>query len=357
MNSANDGIRIPLISIVLPVKNEAPHIVAVLESLQAQDYPADRLEIIVCDGGSDDGTPRIVQDFAASAVVPVRVVDNPGVRSSAGRNTGVGSARGEIICFVDGHCRIGSSDMLRAIARLMSDEEVACLSRPQRLYADTENIFQRAVVLARASRLGHGADSTIYDENVERRCDPASAGAIYKREVFQQIGSYDESFDACEDVDFNVRVREAGLTAMISSQLEVFYVARRSPQGLFKQMVRYGSGRIRLMRKHRSERRIPVLVPVALLSLLALWPVAAVLLPPIIRYAWSAAALAYLVLIAVTALWLAMREKDTLLQRMQLAGATLLALLIIHIGLGSGELMELFRAPSNQRHLATARSA
>jgi GT2 family glycosyltransferase len=254
------------------------------------------------------------------------------------------------VCFVDGHCRIASKEMLAAVARLMADSSVHCISRPQRLYADSQQIFQRAVVLARASRFGHAADSTIYEQQfVERVCDPASAGAIYRRSVFDQVGAYDETFDACEDVELNVRVRQAGLKAVLSSAVEIFYVARSSPRALFKQMARYGAGRIRLMRKHASERSLKVFVPLAILVFLALTPLASLTLPWPINLVWAALLAIYALALLCTGLLIATKDKDlTFMKQVRMTAAVAFALLVIHVGLGWGELQALLTANSSK---------
>jgi succinoglycan biosynthesis protein ExoA len=88
---------------------------------------------------------------------------------------------------------------------------------------------------------------------------------MYRRTVFDQIGYYDESFDACEDVEFNHRVLSAGLLAYVSPRLTVLYQPRSSAPLLWKQMMRYGQGRFRLMQKHRDAFSISQLIPTALL--------------------------------------------------------------------------------------------
>ena len=94
--------------------------------------------------------------------------------------------------------------------------------------------------------------------------DPSSAGAMYRRELFEQYGGIDESFDACEDVEFNCRLYRSGVKAYISPKLAVYYEPRKSLSGLFRQMVRYGRGRVRLGRKHRGSGSLSQMVPALL---------------------------------------------------------------------------------------------
>jgi cellulose synthase/poly-beta-1,6-N-acetylglucosamine synthase-like glycosyltransferase len=107
--------------------------------------------------------------------------------------------------------------------------------------------------------------------------NPSSSGALYRRTVFERIGYYDERFDACEDVEFNHRVLEAGLSSYLSPRLAVFYQPRPSVSGLWRQMVRYGRGRFQLIRKHPCAFSLSQLIPAGLLIWLIVGGIAALL--------------------------------------------------------------------------------
>jgi hypothetical protein len=136
-----------------------------------------------------------------------------------------------------------------------------CLSRRQPLTMEAENFWQSAIAHARAHRLGHGADSTIFDPTAGGWVNPSSSGAAYRRELFARFGGYDENFDACEDVEFNHRLAQAGIEAWLAPEAVVYYAARRSLRGLFRQMLRYGRGRVRLSRKHHDAFTLAQCLP------------------------------------------------------------------------------------------------
>ncbi len=261
-----NGERLPFISVVIPVRNERANLGAILEELLAQDYARDRYEILVVDGGSTDGTAAVVARYAGAARPQVQLLHNPGRLSSAGRNVGVRASRGEVILFIDGHCRIPTSRLLLETARTLEKTGADCLCRPQPLAASDNTTFQNVVARARATALGHGQDSTIYAMDHEGFINPTSSGATYRKSVFERVGIYDERFDACEDVEFNYRVFKAGLRSYSSPSLAVYYHARANLVGLFKQMVRYGRGRLRFVWKHRDALSISQLVPASFLA-------------------------------------------------------------------------------------------
>jgi succinoglycan biosynthesis protein ExoA len=261
-------MSLPKISIVLPVRNESRCIGKLLDELMQQTYPSDRYEIIVADGRSTDNTRDIVLARAAACDVSIQLVDNPGIRSGAGRNAGVAASTGDVILFIDGHCEIPSQNLLHDTALLLQETGADCLCRPQPLIAFNPSGAGRIIANARASAFGHGRDSLIYDMNHRGFVHPASSGATYRRAIFSEIGGFDESFDACEDVEFNTRVAAAGHQAYTDPRLAVYYEPRRSFSGLFRQMMGYGIGRVRLARKHPGSKSISQWAPAVLVAAL-----------------------------------------------------------------------------------------
>ena len=105
--------REPYISVVIPVYNEERHIEACLASVLDQDYPADRYEVIVADGGSDDRTREIVAEIATRHP-NVRLIDNPGRMQAAGLNRAILASRGAVIARQDGHAEWGRNHLRRS---------------------------------------------------------------------------------------------------------------------------------------------------------------------------------------------------------------------------------------------------
>ena len=100
---STDPTVLPMVSVVMPVRNERAYIVQSLNAVLQQDYPADRVEVIVVDGMSTDGTAEHVR--LLQAVHPnLRLIDNPGRTAPKALNLAIDASKGEIIVRVDGHC-------------------------------------------------------------------------------------------------------------------------------------------------------------------------------------------------------------------------------------------------------------
>lgn len=327
---ASAGRAAPAISVVIPVRNEEKHLGQVLEDLSHQTLAKDRFEIIVVDGLSRDRTPEVAREY--TAIFPMfQIRENPRQLSSAARNIGFLASQGDYILFIDGHCRIASERMLADVLDLFDRHDVEILCRPQPLTAEPMTTFQRAVATARASKLGHGLDSIIYD-GYEGATPAASAGAIYRRSVFATLGSYDESFDACEDVEFNTRADRTGLRAYSSPRLTVKYFARENIPALWRQLFRYGIGRWQLMVKHPVSASpgtfVPPLLALSVPLLLFWW----LLFPPL-GIVMTALLALYLVVVLIASAVIAVRQGVALAPRLPLIFLT------IHLALGFGFLL------------------
>lgn len=267
------------VSVIVPVRNEAAGIRAIVHGLARQDFPIDDFEILVVDGDSDDATAAIVRGLQTN-IANLSLLKNPKRWASAARNIGIEYSRGDFIVIVDGHCQMRDPQFLTRLVAAFESSGADTLGRPQPLGADQPTAFQRSAAAARSSWLGHNPDSAIYS-NRARFVPPDNVAVAYRREVFDRIGRFDESFDACEDVEFNTRVRRAGLTCYFTPAIAVEYEPRDTLRGLAYQMARYGRGRARLGRKHPATVTAPSLVPPMWLLWLVLGSIAGVIWPPL----------------------------------------------------------------------------
>jgi polysaccharide deacetylase family protein (PEP-CTERM system associated) len=235
---------------------------------------------------------------------------------------------------VDAHCDLENGSYLRDLAEAFDHSGADCVGRPQPLDVAAATPLQRAVAAARASRLGHNPSSYIYADTAQF-VRPQSVAVAYRREVFAVAGLFDETFDACEDVEFNHRVERAGLRCFFTPKVRVRYYPRSTLAGLFQQLQRYGRGRVRLLRKHPDTFSVACFVP----ALFLLGLIAGGLLS--ICNTWLAMVYAgvlslYAATVGLTSVTIALRARDVRsLPWLPLVFAT------IHVGAGTGIWREL----------------
>ncbi|MBN1894527.1 glycosyltransferase, partial [bacterium] len=140
----------PRVSVVIPMFNESEAIGRCLQSVFEQDYPADRIEVLVADGGSTDGSREKVRKLA-EARPNLRLLDNPGRRTPAGLNVGIRNAAGDVIIILGAHTRI-KKDFIRRNIEAMKRMAVPCTGGTQINIGETD--MQRAIGVAMGSPFG-----------------------------------------------------------------------------------------------------------------------------------------------------------------------------------------------------------
>jgi succinoglycan biosynthesis protein ExoA len=323
----------PYISVIVPVRNEETFLGDTLEQLLHQQYAPSRFEVLVADGASTDRTREVIAAFQMR-FANLRLLDNPRRWSSAGRNAAIRAAKGEVIVLIDGHCELDNPNYLSDVADAFERSGADCLGRPQPLDVTEARPMQRAIAAARASALGHHPDSHIYSD-AEGFVPPHSVAIAYRRSVFETIGLFDEAFDACEDVEFNHRVARACLRCWFTPALQVRYHPRATLSGLFRQMVRYGRGRVRLLRKHPETFSLAGFLPGAFVAgilggpLFALWQ-------PLLGLVYGGVLGLYLLIVLLFSIVLSRRQGE-------IALLPLLPLVFpaIHLGAGTGIFWEI----------------
>lgn len=217
-------IDCPLVTVVVLCRNECDYIGACLESLLANDYPKDRLEILVVDGMSDDGTRDIVRDFNRRYPL-IKLVDNPKKITPAAMNTGVQNAKGEAIAIVGAHSTYNKrylSEYIRHLKEYNADEVGAVAE-----YIPRQNtLVGWAIAAALAHPFGAGANVR-YKVGAKEPVwvDTVSSGC-YHRDVFNRIGLFNEKLVFSQDIEFNLRLRQAGGRILLVPTAVIRYYSR-----------------------------------------------------------------------------------------------------------------------------------
>ena len=330
-----ESLRLPHLSIVLPVRNEEAFIVNTLEQIVAQDYPPELVEILVVDGMSTDDTVAKVRELAGRYPGrSISVAENAKMLSSAARNIGVETSTGEFVIVIDGHVHIPGDQLLRDSALLALEHDVDVLGRPQHLNPPGINSFQRSVALVRSTRVGHSPESHIYS-NETSMVSPISVAVMYRRSIFERYGLFDDQFDAAEDYEFNFRLEKGGEDCLISPRLEIFYYPRDSLYALGRQMFRYGLGRARFLRKHPERWTLNTAVPSAFLL-----TIAALLLLSFFEHRAGFVLAGLLAVYAVVVVAVCLREAGSKLRHSLRYVAIAF---VVHTGLGLGFIRGFFR--------------
>lgn len=241
------------VSLIITVLNEGDSIHALLESIAAQTRPPD--EIVICDGGSTDGTLAALHE--AAATLPLRVIEQPGANISAGRNAAIAAAQYDVLAVTDAGVRLSPEWLAALIAPLEADPD--CQVVAGFFLPDVETPFEVAM----------GATVLPDPADIEpARFMPSSRSVAFRRAAVQDVGGYPEWLDYCEDLILDFRLAARYAPFAFAPDAIVHFRPRSSLRAFLKQYYRYarGDGKANLFFRRHLIRYVTylVLLPVLL---------------------------------------------------------------------------------------------
>jgi len=255
-------VAAPMVSFVIPVKNDAERLDRCLASIRTVSH-GHPIELIVVDNGSGDGSPETARRHGAV------VLDVPEARVSELRNRGAAMASADILGFVDADHELGQG-WVDAVVEDMHDARVGavgarCDSPPNGTWVQHQYaaLRGRTVGCADAEWMGAG-------------------NLAVRRSAFNALGGFDASLEACEDVDFCNRLRRSGWRLIADERLRnVHYGDPETLRRLFLSELWRGRDNVRVsLRGPLTLRAVPgVVIPVVDITCLAGAVVGFVLLP------------------------------------------------------------------------------
>jgi glycosyltransferase involved in cell wall biosynthesis len=325
-----DDFERPYVSIVMPVRNEERYIVRAIEGVMEQDYPADRLELLVVDGLSTDCTRELVQEMQRRHP-NIRLIDNPGRIVPSGFNAALAHAAGEVILRMDGHCEY-PPNYVDQVVRFR--EEHHCDNFGGVLDPIGDSWTQRAICAAYRSPVGIGGSALRGHSgaHVVQEVD-AVHGGCWLLSRLREVEGMDETMVRNQDDELSFRLRKQGGRIMQSTSLRVRYHVRDSFGQLFRQFAQYGYWKVRVIQKHPQQSSLRHYVPGCFLLLALLLAFLGCFLPEcrvMLGLLWAA---------YFAATWLVSAVQLALGRGLSLWPGTVLALLVMHVGYGAGFLL------------------
>ena len=244
----------PPVSVVMPVRNEERHLAESVRHVLAQDYPGP-LELVLAVGPSADRTEPIARDLAA-ADPRITVVANPSGRIPAALNAALRTARHQIIARVDGHALLPPGYLRTAVATLA---ETGAADVGGVMAAAGVTPFQQAVAWGMTSKAGVG--SAAFHTGGGAGPTLSVYLGVYRREVIEQAGGWDEEMLRAEDWELNYRIRARGGVIWFIPEVRVTYRPRGSVRALGAQYFHYGRWRRVIVREHPETASFRYLAP------------------------------------------------------------------------------------------------
>ena len=226
-----------MLSVICPIYNEEKYIAKCIESILAQDYPKNDLEILFVDGMSNDKTRDILLDYIKQYPF-IRLLDNPNKIVPYAMNIGVQASKGDVIIRLDGHVEYPSnyfSELVKHLYDLDADnvgglcETLPCGPSAKEL----------AIAEALSSPFGMGNSYFRIGCNSIKEVDTVPFGC-FRREVFDKVGLYDNELVRNQDDELNGRIIKNGGKIFLIPNIVTKYYARDKISKVWKMFYQYG---------------------------------------------------------------------------------------------------------------------
>lgn len=180
-----------LVSVVIPCFRQAHFLADAIESVLEQTYPA--VEVIVINDGSPDDTAAVASRYF------VHCVEQTNRGLAAARNAGLERCHGEFVVFLDADDRLMPGALSINSSRLAADPALAFVAGASRYIAR-----DGTPLMTNPQRVPSSAN--VYMELLRRNRIRMPGMVMFRRKVFDDIGGFDRTVDACADYDVYLRV-------------------------------------------------------------------------------------------------------------------------------------------------------
>lgn len=229
--------ELPLVSLVIPCRNEEKFISKCLENIILNDYSKEKLQVIVVDGMSDDGTRDIIKDFLDQNKFII-LIDNPKRTTPAGLNIGIKKANGDYIIILGSHSKV-DKNFIRNNILAITKNEADCVGGVVVTCPADDSVVSQSIAIALSHPFGVGNSYFRIGSTEPRYVDTVPFGC-YKKEVFQRIGCFDEELVRNQDDEFNMRLVKRGGKILLRPEIVSNYFARNSLLKLWRMYFQYG---------------------------------------------------------------------------------------------------------------------
>lgn len=254
-----------LVTVIVPCRNEEKLIGKCIESIINQDYPNNKIEILIIDGMSDDYTEKIVKKYSKEYPF-IKLLKNKKRIIPSALNIGIKNASGEIIVRMDSHNVYKNNYISKSVEYLLrykvDNIGGICIILPK-----NNTKIAKAISLCLSCFFGIGNATYRIGCEKPKFVDTVPFGC-YKKRIFNEIGMFDEKLLWSEDDEFNARIIKKGGRILLVPEIISYYYARDTLRGLAVQYFHYGYSKVKAIQKIRKIYTIRSIIPAIFVSFL-----------------------------------------------------------------------------------------
>ncbi len=263
------------VSVIIPCRNEINYIEGCLRSILSQVLSDGKLEIIVVDGMSDDGTREVVKRMMKKDA-RIKLVDNLAKTTPQAMNLGLATAESQLVLRIDAHAEATPGFIEKNMETIQSSPDVMCAGGA--IINVYQNKTAEEIGLAMGSVFGVG-NATFRTGGSKQFVDTLAFG-VYKKEIFDKIGNFNEELIRNQDDELNYRITEAGYKILYDPSIQSKYFVRGSIEKLNKQYYQYGYWKVYVNKLHKTITTLRQLVPLLFVISLFIGVIISIFFPP-----------------------------------------------------------------------------
>lgn len=326
-----------LVTAMVVVRNEEEYIKISLKSLLEQDFPSDRYEVIVVDGLSTDNTRKNIEKTIDECKrdVKVTILNNEKKLLAPGWNIGIKNAKGKYVIRIDAHAKASKNFIQKSLDIIESlPDDVACVGG--RLNSVSLKNDDKTISKVLSSPFGIGNSKFRYADKAQY-VDTVAFG-LYKKEVFDKVGYFDETLGRNQDNNMHNRIRKAGYKFYFDPDIKSEYYVRNSLKKMLKQGFLNGKWNIVVFRQDRRSLSLRHLVP-----LLFVLSIIGLIILSFVNKIFLYLLIAEMILYVLFGLFFAIKKTKNIIEIFKM----LLYFFLLHISYGTGSLISIFTIKKN----------
>lgn len=215
-----ESIKLPTVSVIVPCLNEEKFISSCLESIIKNDYPKEKLEVLVVDGMSEDKTREIVRNYSKKYSF-LKLLDNPKIITPSAMNIGIKNAKGEIIIKMDAHS-VYEKDYISKCVEHLTRSGADNVGGVLKAIPSKNSLTARAIAISLSHFFGAGGSYFRTGTDKPKEADTVAFGCYWKK-IFDKIGFFNERMAKIEDLELNSRLRKAGGKIILFPDIRASY--------------------------------------------------------------------------------------------------------------------------------------
>jgi len=259
------------VSIIIPCRNEEKFIGKCLDSISRQDYPKENLEVLVVDGMSGDKTREIIKEYSEKYSF-IKFLENPNKFTPFALNIGIKNAQGEVILRMDAHAGYEKYYISKCV-KYLRESGADNVGGVMKTLPSKNTVWAQAIAISLSHPFGVGGSQFRKGTDNPKWVDTVFGGC-YKKEIFDKIGLFNENLIRSQDMEFNLRLKEAGGKILLHPEIVSYYYPKSNLKDFFLHNIKDGIWAVYPLKFVKIPLRLRHYIPlIFILTLpLSVWP-------------------------------------------------------------------------------------